>query len=475
MIQNKNHGTWFHVRSIGIAALMALTVFFAACNNLALSDSDPAARSVRFGTANIAPVTVTGVINTALTQDVYITLTSDEFDEDLDPDATSWFSNLPAGLSAEVTDFSGNSATVTISGTPTEVSSFWIRGAIPGDALVSGTPAPIAVNRAALYNILWPIAGNWTASTPFATGSVNATAYGKIGSSKIFLAASRVDDNVAYSINGEDWEPNNIGFGSTNHVIYIAFINNTFYAVGTGGNMAYSTDGIAWEIVSGLLSGNNINSIAYGNSVWVIVGNNGSAASAADPSAAANWTPLTIVTGFSANYNSVVYGGRYFVATGQDATSAYSITGSGAWTDTTDQTEQFFTPTEQSSIKMVAYDSEANKFVAVGFHAAAYVVPTANNFTWIEVENLTDILGSSNKTSWLNCVTFGGDYFVAGGGMGQSICSKDGINWAVTGAQGLFTDDPSNQFVNNIAYNNDDAVYLIGGGLDAGPGIAAQN
>jgi hypothetical protein len=474
------------VKPLGAALLAALALFVTGCDNPVQTwDEESEARkfqAITVGTATISPVTISGTINTAIPSTlVTITLTGNLFAVTLGDDVSAWFTNLPAGLKAQMNTVSAmrNVVTIIVSGTPQALSSFFIRVTIPVSALAAGVdPIVVTPNPSAIYDIRWPYR-NWTQSSaqsgtqPFTTGSVNASAWGR----KIFVVGNRNDSSAAYSTDGgASWTTTNTGFGGA-HVSVMTFMNNMFYAAGDKGSLSSSSNGSTWTLISGggLLKGEDIRTIAYGNGITIIAGTNGQAAyTNGYPAAGSSWTALTIVPGFTANYNSIVYGGSVFVVTGQNALSAYSSDGF-KWTDTTTQTQAIFPNAgSQSSIKMAAYDPTANKFVIVGFHEAAYMVPNGVTVTWTGVD-LSDIMGATSRTSWLNCVTFGGGYFVAGGSEGQSISSTDGINWAVTGAQGQFPSGTDIPFVNSIVYGNDWKEYIIGGGLDAGPGIAAYN
>jgi hypothetical protein len=487
MIQKKAHGTWFHVQSIGIAALMALAVFFTACDNPVLSESDPAARSVTAGTGTIAPVTVTGTVNTALVStDVVITLVGNTFDFNASTDATPWFINLPAGLSALRTSLSGDryTATITLSGTPTVVSAFWIRVTIPSGALADRrTPITIVATDDVTYDIRWPYS-NWTKSSrdAVADGAVNAAGYGNTTNANVFVVGNRNTGLGAFTPRGtpSDWQ--NTPIFASGHVSSIVFINGTFYAVGEGGNLASSTDGSSWTPIStGLLGGADIRTIAYGNGNTVIAGTGGQAAYVSGPpSATSNWQEIKGLSP-TGNYNSVVFAANagtngMFVITGQGALSGYSTDGE-TWYPTTNQTEIIFpNPGGQSSLKQVTYDPGHQMFVIVGYHKIAYgFVNGSGGINWNGVD-LVDILGDNNYNSWLNAVTYANGYFVAGGSLGISISSNDGISWGLTGAQSQFgTPDPTTgqPYINAITYG--DGTYLIGGGPDAGPGIAVYN
>jgi hypothetical protein len=470
--------------ALGIAALIALVSLFTACNNPLVEDTESEARKVGLGTATITNVTISGTKGTALTNTVVITLDTDYFSVGAGTNVTGWFSNLPSGVGATVASVTGRrTATITVSGTPQVVSSFWIRVTIPGTALTSETPITITPTANAVYDIRWPYS-NWTQalSPPLADGAVNASAYGD----GVLIVGNRNNPNISYSLNGgSTWSPVVSVWTGSAHISALAYFpNGSFYAAGASGSLAFSANhGVTWTLISGtgLLNNEDIRTIAYGNGVTVIAGTNGQAAwTRGYPTATSAWNPISGNLPTTGNFNNIAFGedtsgAPLFVISGQGALTGYSYDGQ-AWTDTSDQTKAIFPPTgSQSSIKQVAYDEVHHKFVVVGFHEAAYVVPSQADFTWVGVD-LSDIMGTTSRTSWLNAVTFGGGYFVAGGSEGQSISSTDGINWAVTGAQDEYpaptTDIP---FVNSITYSGAEGEYFISGGMDNGPGIVVYN
>lgn len=478
-----NVKTLYKVKQAGLAAFAALALLVMGCENPTVWDDQAESRQVTEEAARLDPVMVEGTVKTAIDPvAVHITLDSDSFIAEPGDDAASWF-NLPVGLSATVTSIGGSAgekATVTLSGTPTEVSSFWIRGTIPGSALESGNPSPITAAANAAYNIRWPYT-SWDHSKVFPDGAVNCSAYGE----GTFVVGSRRSGDAAYSLdNGRNWTIVPV-WDTGDWVSSLAYFGGSFYAGGDNGMFATSPDGQKWTLISDpapLLNGSDIRTIAYGNGVTIIGGTNGQAMwTTGYPTPASSWTAIVgFDPSYTGTFNSIVFGADtsgipLFVITGQGALSGYSSDGM-KWSDTTSQTANIFPPSgSQSSIKMAAFDPVHHKFVIVGFHEAAYVVPTGSNFTWTGVE-LTDIMGSTQRTAWLNCVIFGGGYFVAGGSNGQTISSTDGISWAVTGVEGQFPEPTTDiPFANSIAYSPDAKIYLVGGGFDDGPGIAAYN
>ena len=114
--------------------------------------------------ATIADASVTGKVNEEINPvDVSITLSGDVFAEDLTAgtDVSSWFTNLPAGLTAKVKERTNYTKTlvITISGTPTATSAAAISVEMPKSALrYTGTGTAIEQtvlsNPKAVYNIV---------------------------------------------------------------------------------------------------------------------------------------------------------------------------------------------------------------------------------------------------------------------------------------------------------------------------------
>lgn len=119
--------------------------------------------SIAFVTeVNVGNVTVSGSRGTPIAPipmliSLVNELTGHEFDIVAVPvgaDASNWFTNLPTGLIATVSDVTLTSITITISGTPSVISSANIAITIPATALSGGSSAVTAtVNSSAVYNI----------------------------------------------------------------------------------------------------------------------------------------------------------------------------------------------------------------------------------------------------------------------------------------------------------------------------------
>ena len=98
------------------------------------------------GTAN--DVVILGKKGDSLSYDIVIKIENEYFATDLN-DVTHWFTNLPAGLTAKVKDGQGSKlkqVTVTISGTPTALSSGKVSIKIPSKNLTFGTDILVDTN-----------------------------------------------------------------------------------------------------------------------------------------------------------------------------------------------------------------------------------------------------------------------------------------------------------------------------------------
>ena len=109
--------------------------------------------------AAVSNVTVDGTTGTQITQqDVTVSLTNDKFKAiQADTDVTSWFNNLPLGLTAKVKNdvaAEAGAAVITISGTPTEASEAVMDITIPGGVLNSGNALEVTANDNAKYSII---------------------------------------------------------------------------------------------------------------------------------------------------------------------------------------------------------------------------------------------------------------------------------------------------------------------------------
>ena len=180
----------------------------------------------------------------------------------------------------------------------------------------------------------------------------------------------------------------------------VAFGNGVFVAVGQLGTIMVSSDGVGWQIrPSGVRD--NLSAVAFGNGMFVAVGENGTILISPN---GFNWTPGTSVTVNSFYVLSdVTFGAGVFVVTGGD--KIFTSSDGVNWTTTT-----------------LVQDPNS---------LAKYVVRIA----------------------------YGNGIFIAVGG-DTRITSTDGINWSVSNCYPYPTEPLSSNFCEGVLYANG-IFYLI--------------
>ena len=121
----------------------------------------------------------------------------------------------------------------------------------------------------------------------------------------------------------------NSTFG-VNNVHAITYGGGKFVAVGTGGKVAWSTDGINWNTATADTSNHNLYAVTYGNGYYVAGGGGGKIVYSND---ANTWTPVLNSTFGSYDIRGVAcLEDYYFVAVGQNGIAARApVNSPGSW------------------------------------------------------------------------------------------------------------------------------------------------
>ena len=126
-----------------------------------------AAQSVTIGAAaaaaTVGAVSVSGTLNAPLAaRELTITLSSEQFkDIAAEQIVTTWFTNIPQGLTARIKTVTDSTVVITISGTPAAESGAAMAIAIPAACLAGGEQLTVAANENARWVISTdPAAGN---------------------------------------------------------------------------------------------------------------------------------------------------------------------------------------------------------------------------------------------------------------------------------------------------------------------------
>jgi hypothetical protein len=185
----------------------------------------------------------------------------------------------------------------------------------------------------------------------------------------------------------------------------IAFGNGRFVAVGEGGAILSSVDGVNW--VNSSLEVIDLRGIAFGNGRFVAI-SFGFAYTSTD---GLQWEQHRLPGGAQFNptrVESISYGGGVFVATG----STILVSSNGVdWVDRRDQIQP-----QGAFVSDVTYGD--GRFVAVGYNLRTYM--STNGWDWVASTNLNFALAN---------VAFGNGLFVASYNNAITV-SADGLQWS---------------------------------------------
>jgi hypothetical protein len=163
--------------------------------------------------------------------------------------------------------------------------------------------------------------GTWSnaQTTPFGETTVLGLAYGE--SLRRFVAVGD-GGKIAWSDDGITWNPpaTAAGFG-TDTVNAVAYGNGKFVAVGNAGKIAHSSDGKTWTFVTdNVFDSKGILSVCYGSGKFTAAGHNGKMAESGN---GVSWTKIDPGTKSNQNQFSndeqigaIAYGGGMFIAGG---------------------------------------------------------------------------------------------------------------------------------------------------------------
>jgi hypothetical protein len=172
--------------------------------------------------------------------------------------------------------------------------------------------------------------GTWTSQTISTAYNFYSVAYGN--GLWVAVGNNGTNDIIYTSPDAATWTARS--FPSTIKSRSIAFANGIFVCAGTG--IATSPDGITWTVRTNPVTTPTMYGIAYGNGVWVVVGDSASVSGGCYSSDnGATWTNCSSM-GINRAYYDVVFDGTYFRACQQDSLNytnfTYSSDGS-TWTN----------------------------------------------------------------------------------------------------------------------------------------------
>jgi len=212
--------------------------------------------------------------------------------------------------------------------------------------------------------------------------------------------------------------------GNTFGTTFATSVANPVVAVGAGGVMFSSVDGVTWKPLASVVA-TDLNAVLFNTSAYVAVGAGGAILSSAD---GLTWQLASSGTANALN-GLVSNGAGLFVAVGANGTIVrYTVGAAGAVSASG----------TSNTLNAVAY--YGGRFVAVG--AGGVIVTSTDGVNWTAV--------NSGTALDLNGIAWGLNQYVAVGAAGTIVTSLDGVTWTVKpaiGAKNLAAVAMGSQFV----------------------------
>jgi hypothetical protein len=217
------------------------------------------------------------------------------------------------------------------------------------------------------------------------------------------------------SPDGNTWTKRESFTDSTGLFRKVIWANNMFIAVGgyTSPKVITSIDGIEWTNQTGVAGDVNLNSIAYGNGLFVAIGDRTSSniALVITSPDGVTWTQRTTI--MAGEMEDIVYHNGLFVAVGSLPNSSEGVIFTSE--DGITWTQRY---TNGAGFNHIVYGD--NKFVVTGgaFHTRFFV--STDGITWnqvAEVETVADNIHYANNV------------FIATRGWNYIFASSDGMEW----------------------------------------------
>jgi len=238
------------------------------------------------------------------------------------------------------------------------------------------------------------------------------------------------------------WAPSSAPVGLSEDLLgvaaysYVNAANNpgvasvVFVAVGKGGTVIRSTDGVNWQQVSGIPTSVNLNAVAVSGSTFIAVGDSGVVITSGD---SLNWALNASATTASTNtLNAIHCASSTCVAVGANGTTLWTGDGGATWA---------VYPVGTNNWTGIAYGNSNNNADALVTEANNTLTVTAGNQlinTWVVVDGNGNYAFASSAGSWIRGSTaiastiVAIDYttrFVALDGAGNAYASETGTNW----------------------------------------------
>lgn len=178
---------------------------------------------------------------------------------------------------------------------------------------------------------------------------------------------------------------------------------DSFLAVGSGGSMFSSSDGISWAALNSGITA-DLNAAIYGNASYIAAGAGGVMLRSTDE--LVSWTQLASCT--TNDLYAMSYNGSQFMAVGANGTIITSD-GGEIWT--------------------CRYSNTSSHLYGVAYGNGVYVAVGVGGTIQTSIDGINWQAALSQTPLDLKGVAYGADIFVATGTAGALLTSTDGLTW----------------------------------------------
>ena len=373
-------------------------------NKIGIADEAVERTKARFPELEIPLTTITGVLQN--TSNI-ITGVNDTTGVDVGLAITSSTVGFPAG--ATITDFTEDSITISAVATQDGAFTGTVDGSVKCKRDTRFTLEAIARDLKHGGNFNTVEAGNLYlqgAATKHIGDQISETIYAFDEAKE--LAARAIRNRLNY-FNGTNWTQQ--VYGTANNIQEIAYNGDLLVAVGDGGSIATSPDGITWtqRNASQNITGNNLEDITWNGTHWIAVGFNGTILTSID---GVSWSIAT--SGTTQSLRAVTWDGNQAVVVGANGTVLKSNDLS-TWTSAT-------TIPLSNQFDDVVYrqlGGTTGMYITVGQTGAVMTSTDGDTWTAVTVPTGNNLEG----------VTFDEDKIVVVGLNGTILNSEDGVTW----------------------------------------------
>lgn len=317
----------------------------------------------------------------------------------------------------------------------------------------------------------------WTWSATPAT-SLRNLAYG--AGRLVAVGAGGV---IVTSTNGTTWT--NANSGTTQNLVGIDFVNGRFVATGANGTILTSFDGNFWTARNSAGNQSVLQSAAFGNGRYIVVGQQGNTGRAMLGSVdSVTWTSQITGPRHGTNLLGVASSGSTVVAVGA-AGAIVSSSDLAIWTERASGTTQALNDVTYANGRFLVVGNGGTVLSSTDGSAWTNVAPTGLNGVnlggirhdgaqWVAVGG-GSAYTSTDGIAWtaratgangpLQKLVIGGGRYVAVGVFGHIVESTNGTEWTVrTAADPLFQSNTAASLFRDVAYGNGRFVAVAGSG-----------